>query len=102
MTSDPNRLLDEMTLDEKAALVSGADFWHTVAIDRLDVPAIMCSDGPHGLRAQPRESDHVGLSGSEPVTCSTPNKSLQRKSNSPSIFAVAKTGVASNAAELRR
>lgn len=66
---DIDRVLGELTLEEKAALVSGADFWHTVAIDRLDVPAIMCSDGPHGLRAQLNEADHVGLAGSVPATC---------------------------------
>jgi beta-glucosidase len=62
-------ILGALTLEEKAALVSGADFWRTVAVDRLGVPAIMCSDGPHGLRAQMNEADHVGLAGSVPATC---------------------------------
>lgn len=64
-----DRILGELTLDEKASLVSGADFWRTVAVDRLGVPAVMCSDGPHGLRAQMNEADHVGLAGSVPATC---------------------------------
>ena len=52
MSFDIEHVLSELTLAEKAALVCGADLWHTVAIERLGVPAIMCSDGPHGLRAQ--------------------------------------------------
>jgi beta-glucosidase len=66
---DVDLVLAELTLEEKAALVSGGDFWHTVAVERLGVPAIMCSDGPHGLRAQMDQADHVGLSGSVPATC---------------------------------
>jgi beta-glucosidase len=62
-------VLAELTLEEKASLVSGADLWHTVAVDRLGVPAIMCSDGPNGLRAQPDQQDHGGLSRSVPATC---------------------------------
>jgi beta-glucosidase len=62
-------LLDQLTLEEKAALVIGGDFWHTAAVERLGVPAIMVADGPHGLRAQLDEADHAGLSGSVPATC---------------------------------
>ena len=43
-------LIKHMTLEEKASLMSGADFWHTKAVDRLGIPAAMMSDGPHGLR----------------------------------------------------
>ncbi|MBO5575076.1 MAG: glycoside hydrolase family 3 C-terminal domain-containing protein [Ruminococcus sp.] len=43
-------IMKELTLEEKASLCSGSDYWHTEPIDRLDIPAIMVSDGPHGLR----------------------------------------------------
>ena len=43
-------ILKELTLEEKASLCSGSDYWHTEPIERLDIPAIMVSDGPHGLR----------------------------------------------------
>lgn len=52
MQSAISELLAQMTLEEKAGLCSGADFWHTKAVGRLSVPAMMVSDGPHGLRTQ--------------------------------------------------
>lgn len=54
-------ILASMTLEEKASLCSGRDFWHTKAIDRLGVPSVMMCDGPHGLRKQVGEGDHLGL-----------------------------------------
>lgn len=62
-------LLSRLSLEEKAGLLSGSDFWHTASVERLGIPAIMCSDGPHGLRAQLDEADHVGLAVSVPATC---------------------------------
>jgi beta-glucosidase len=69
MSLDVAALLSAMTLEEKASLTSGSGFWYTAPIPRLGVPKIMVSDGPHGLRAQPGEGDHVGLGGSLPATC---------------------------------
>ena len=66
MTLDIDRLLTELTLAEKASLTSGSDFWYTAPVERLGIPRIMVSDGPHGLRAQPGEGDHVGLGGVRP------------------------------------
>jgi beta-glucosidase len=62
-------LLAALTLEEKASLCLGSDFWHTAPIPRLGIPAVALSDGPHGLRKQPDEGDHVGISGSLPATC---------------------------------
>ena len=47
-----DEIISKLTLEEKAGLCSGADFWHTKSVDRLGVPSVMVSDGPHGLRKQ--------------------------------------------------
>lgn len=67
--SDIPRLVAELTLDEKASLCSGADFWHTQGVERLGIPAVMVTDGPHGLRKQAGASDHLGLNDSVSATC---------------------------------
>lgn len=69
--------LAALTLEEKAALLSGADFWHTAAIERVGVPGIMVTDGPYGLRKQPTDgSDSLGIGGSTPATCFPPPVAL--------------------------
>ncbi|KQQ65122.1 glycoside hydrolase family 3 C-terminal domain-containing protein [Microbacterium sp. Leaf320] len=62
----------DLTLEEKASLTSGADFWTTKAIDRIGLPSIMMTDGPHGLRKQSGGTDHLGLASSVPATCFPP------------------------------
>ena len=66
---DIEKIISEMTLEEKASLLSGADFWHTKAVERLGVPATMVSDGPHGLRKQDEEGDHLGINDSIKAVC---------------------------------
>ncbi len=66
---DVDALLAELTLEEKASLCLGSDFWHTAGVPRLGIPAVMVADGPHGLRKQPGDVDHVGLGSSNPATC---------------------------------
>ena len=66
---DIKALVSELTLEEKAGLCSGADFWHTKAVERLGVPASMVSDGPHGLRKQDQEADHLGVNDSIKAVC---------------------------------
>lgn len=62
-------LIKRMTLEEKASLMSGADFWHTKAVERLGIPGVMMTDGPHGLRKQGGKADHLGLGKAVPATC---------------------------------
>ena len=62
-------LVAKMTLEEKAAMCSGADFWHTEAVERLGIPASMVSDGPHGLRKQDLKADHLGVNESIKAVC---------------------------------
>ncbi|MDQ1003479.1 beta-glucosidase [Neobacillus niacini] len=87
MRRDIKRLINEMSLEEKASLCSGLDFWHLKGIERLGIPSIMVTDGPHGLRKQQESADHLGLYNSVPATCfpsaaglaSTWNRSLVEK-----------------------
>lgn len=58
MTPTIEELLRSLTLEEKAGLCSGQDFWRTKAVERLGIPALMVSDGPHGLRTQKPGSDN--------------------------------------------
>lgn len=62
-------LVSQMTLEEKASLTSGADFWHTESIERLGIKKSMVSDGPHGLRKQEVKGDHLGLNDSIEAVC---------------------------------
>lgn len=62
-------LVGKMTLEEKAGLCSGSDFWHTKAVERLGIPDVMVSDGPHGLRKQDQEADHLGVNESIKAVC---------------------------------
>ncbi|MBN2846886.1 MAG: glycoside hydrolase family 3 C-terminal domain-containing protein [Coriobacteriia bacterium] len=57
-----------LSLDGRIRLLSGADMWHTVAVPEADVPAIMLTDGPHGLRKQGGSGD-VGFAPGTPATC---------------------------------
>jgi len=66
---DIKNLIAQMTLEEKASLCSGLNFWYLKGIERLGVPSIMVTDGPHGLRKQTGDADHVGLNESVPATC---------------------------------
>lgn len=61
--------ISKMTLEEKVSLCSGADFWHTKSVERLGVPSVMVTDGPHGLRIQAEGADHLGLNDSIKAVC---------------------------------
>lgn len=69
MKTKIKELVAKLTLEEKAGLCSGLDFWHTKGVERLGIPSVMLTDGPHGLRKQSASADHLGLNDSVPATC---------------------------------
>lgn len=69
MKRDVKAIIREMTLEEKAGMCSGKDFWHLKGVERLGIPEVMVSDGPHGLRKQAEEADHLGLNESIKAVC---------------------------------
>ena len=62
-------ILDKLTLVQKVALLSGRDVWSTYPMDHAGLPSMVLSDGPHGVRRQLGEGDHLGLNASQPATC---------------------------------
>lgn len=69
MATDIKKLVEQLTLEEKASLLGGDDFWHTKAVERLGIPRFMMSDGPHGLRKQDDKADHLGVNDSIRAVC---------------------------------
>lgn len=62
MKGEIRRIIEGLSLEEKAALCVGRDFWHTIGIERFDIPSIMMTDGPHGLRKMKENGDLAGRS----------------------------------------
>ncbi len=81
-------LIRQMTLEEKARFCSGRNFWFLKALERLEIPAIMLTDGPHGLRKQAGAADHVGLNKSVPATCFPTASALAATWNRDLVFQV--------------
>lgn len=69
MDRNVKKTIQEMTLQEKAGMCSGLDFWHLKGIERLGIPSLMVSDGPHGLRKQDVHGDHLGIYDSIEAVC---------------------------------
>lgn len=63
------KIIEQMTLEEKALMMSGKNTWETVDFEKYGIPSMAMSDGPHGLRRQAGAGDHLGLNASLPATC---------------------------------
>jgi beta-glucosidase len=63
------KIVGQLTLEEKASLCSGKDFWNLKGVERLGLGSVMVTDGPHGLRKQAGRGDHLGINQSVPATC---------------------------------
>ena len=61
--------LEDLSVVEKAAMLSGGSEWDSRGNDRADIPGFVMSDGPHGVRRQLGEGDHLGIGASKPATC---------------------------------
>lgn len=72
MERNLKELISQMTLEEKAGMCSGLDFWHLKGVERLGIPSTMVSDGPHGLRKQDDKADHLGINESIKAVCFPP------------------------------
>lgn len=78
-------ILSKLTLEEKVMFCSGKNFWELEALEKMGIPSIMLTDGPHGLRKQQGSSDHLGINQSVPATC-FPTASLLAATWNPSLI----------------
>ena len=69
MSRKYQNIIDSLSLEQKALLTSGKNFWESANIDEAGIPSIFLSDGPHGVRKQAAAADHLGLNASIPATC---------------------------------
>lgn len=69
---DPKEILSQMTLEEKADICDGADYWHLQGMEKYDIPAVTICDGPHGLRKKDYSKKGISLSSSVPAICFPP------------------------------
>ena len=81
-------LIGQMTLQEKASLCSGLDFWHLKGLPRLGVPSIMVTDGPHGLRKGLGDSTQIDLAETLPATCFPTASALAASWNRELVYEV--------------
>jgi beta-glucosidase len=72
----PEQVLAQLSLPQKAALLSGKTVWETRAVPNLGVPSLWFADGPHGVRKQTGSADHLGLGASQPATCFPPSATV--------------------------
>ena len=66
---DIEKILQQMTPEDKIALCSGENFWETKKYEKYGIPPLFMCDGPHGLRKQENAADMLGVHASRPATC---------------------------------
>ncbi len=81
-------IIAQMTLEEKASLCSGLNFWYLKGVERLGISSIMVTDGPHGLRKQEGDATEIGLPDTVPATCFPTASALAATWNRELIFSV--------------
>lgn len=64
--------MEQIPIRSKIALTGGSDFWNSTAVPEAELPRVILTDGPHGVRLQTGSTDHIGLAQSEPATCFPP------------------------------
>lgn len=84
------KIINKMTLEEKASLCVGKDYWHSQNIERLEIPNITMSDGPHGLRVQKKEADNLGINESEISTCFPASSTVANTWNKKMAYSLGK------------
>ena len=85
MMNEIKEVIAKMTLEDKIKLCSGANFWESESMEQYGIPSFFMSDGPHGLRTQKGESDHLGINQSEQSTC-FPTASASASSWNPHLL----------------
>ena len=84
-------IINKLTLEEKASLCVGADYWNSKEIERLSIPKIKMSDGPHGLRVQKENADNLGINESETATCFPSGATLANSWNKKLAYKLGET-----------
>lgn len=84
-------LIKQMSIEEKAALCVGADYWHSLELEKYNIPKITMSDGPHGLRVQKTKADNLGINESEISTCFPALSTIGNSWNREMAYKVGKT-----------
>lgn len=84
-------LIKKMSLEEKASLCVGRDYWNSKNIERLNIPGLKMSDGPHGLRVQKEKADNLGINESEISTCFPSSATLANSWNKEMAYKLGKT-----------
>ena len=84
-------MIDKLTIDEKIRLLSGVGWWRTYEIDSVGLPALFMCDGPHGLRIQDKQGDHLGINQSEKAVCYPTESTVACSFDKNLLFELGKT-----------